>query len=323
MAEDFYDILGVNRSSSQKEIESAYKKLALQFHPDRHMNNPLAHLAEERMKAINEAYTALKDPASRRLYDSGGMRGAAPSQPPPPRQTYQRPQDTYQKPPPQNPYNKTESGYAYSDDWGEQKEYYGADPARMRELRDSAVNLFESRKYSQSIKVIDQILRLTPDDAGAHNLKAMAYIELGKFREAIFSLGNSIRIEPKNAVYYFNRGVCYISMQNPRLAIRDIEKATNLDVDNPQFLIGLASALHMIGQHIRARSIADYANSLDPNNPSVRMYMNKQNAKENIRNQYYQRRGCSCGCCPGMTDCLCCAMLCDCCCIPGGCCVLG
>ncbi|MCD6218423.1 DnaJ domain-containing protein [bacterium] len=317
MAEDYYDILGVGRNASQREIESAYKKLALEFHPDRHMDNPLAHLAEERMKSINEAYSALKDPSSRRQYDSGGMRGAPPPSQPPPQPSYQPPQDSYYK-----QYHQADTGYAYTDDWGEQSEYYGADPARMRDLRDKALNLFNGRKYTQSINILDQILRLTPDDAGAHNLKAMAYIETGNYRGAIYSLGNSIRIEPNNAVYHFNRGACYVSMRNPRLAIRDIEKATNLDVDNPQYLIGLASALHMVGQHIRARSVADHAQSVNPDHPSVRMYMNQQNMRENMREQYYQRRGFSCGCCPGMTDCLCCAMLCDLCCIPGGCCVI-
>jgi DnaJ-class molecular chaperone len=40
VADDFYQILGVNRSASQREIESAYKKLAREYHPDLHTNNP-------------------------------------------------------------------------------------------------------------------------------------------------------------------------------------------------------------------------------------------------------------------------------------------
>lgn len=56
---DPYEVLGVSKNASQDEIKSAYRKLAKQYHPDRYVGNPLADLAAEKFKEINEAYDAL------------------------------------------------------------------------------------------------------------------------------------------------------------------------------------------------------------------------------------------------------------------------
>ena len=56
---DPYEVLGVPKGASQEEIKTAYKKLAKQYHPDRYIGNPLADLAAEKFKEINEAYDAL------------------------------------------------------------------------------------------------------------------------------------------------------------------------------------------------------------------------------------------------------------------------
>jgi len=56
---DYYSILGVTKSSTKEEITRAYRKLAARYHPDKHQGNPLADLAEEKFKQINEAYHAL------------------------------------------------------------------------------------------------------------------------------------------------------------------------------------------------------------------------------------------------------------------------
>lgn len=56
---DPYSVLGVSQSASDDEVKKAYRDLARKYHPDNYQNNPLADLAEEKMKEINEAYDAI------------------------------------------------------------------------------------------------------------------------------------------------------------------------------------------------------------------------------------------------------------------------
>jgi molecular chaperone DnaJ len=66
---DYYEILGVPRTAGEAELKKAFRQLALQHHPDR---NPGDARAEERFKAINEAYAVLSDPDKRSQYDRFG-----------------------------------------------------------------------------------------------------------------------------------------------------------------------------------------------------------------------------------------------------------
>lgn len=69
MAEDYYQILGVDKKASMDEIKKAYRKLAVKWHPDKNPNNKAA---EEKFKKISEAYAVLSDSQKRQQYDTFG-----------------------------------------------------------------------------------------------------------------------------------------------------------------------------------------------------------------------------------------------------------
>lgn len=71
MGKDFYNILGVSKTASDDEIKKAYRKLALKFHPDKNKSPQ----AEERFKAVAEAYEVLSDKKKRDIYDQTGEEG--------------------------------------------------------------------------------------------------------------------------------------------------------------------------------------------------------------------------------------------------------
>lgn len=78
MKPDFYTVLGVSKNASDKELKAAYRKLALQWHPDKNKSSE----AEKRFKEITEAYEVLRDPKKRQMYDQYGSdafsQGASP-----------------------------------------------------------------------------------------------------------------------------------------------------------------------------------------------------------------------------------------------------
>jgi curved DNA-binding protein len=69
MAEDYYQILGIDKTVDPSIVKKAYRKLALKYHPDRNPNNLEA---EEKFKQISEAYAVLSDPEKRKQYDNFG-----------------------------------------------------------------------------------------------------------------------------------------------------------------------------------------------------------------------------------------------------------
>ncbi|MCP5052148.1 MAG: molecular chaperone DnaJ [bacterium] len=69
---DYYEVLGVERNAGTAEIKKEYRKLAMQYHPDRNQGNPEA---EEKFKEASEAYAVLGDDEKRRIYDQFGFDG--------------------------------------------------------------------------------------------------------------------------------------------------------------------------------------------------------------------------------------------------------
>lgn len=75
MGRDYYSILGVNRNCSEAELKKAYRKLAMQWHPDKHPDPAAKQKAEEMFKNVSEAYDVLSDPEKKKIYDQFGEEG--------------------------------------------------------------------------------------------------------------------------------------------------------------------------------------------------------------------------------------------------------
>ena len=73
---DYYGILGVSKEATEADIKKAYRKQALQWHPDKHKDKKEA--AEKRFKEINEAYQILSDSEKREAYDNFGHTAFSP-----------------------------------------------------------------------------------------------------------------------------------------------------------------------------------------------------------------------------------------------------
>src|SRR5258708_3467245 len=69
MSQDFYEMLGCNRTASPDDLKKAFRKLAMEHHPDRNQGNKDA---EKKFKELNHAYDVLKDPDKRAAYDRYG-----------------------------------------------------------------------------------------------------------------------------------------------------------------------------------------------------------------------------------------------------------
>ena len=71
---EYYEFLGVSRDCNDQELKTAYRRLAMQYHPDRNPDNPAA---EEKFKQASEAYQVLSDPQKRAAYDRYGHAGVS------------------------------------------------------------------------------------------------------------------------------------------------------------------------------------------------------------------------------------------------------
>jgi curved DNA-binding protein CbpA len=75
---DYYKVLGIAKNATESEVKSAFRKLALKFHPDRHATSSQVNqdAANKRFKEVAEAYEVLSDEKRRRIYNSGGRPGS-------------------------------------------------------------------------------------------------------------------------------------------------------------------------------------------------------------------------------------------------------
>ena len=174
---DPYSVLGVSPSASDEEVKKAYRDLARKYHPDNYHDNPLADLASEKMKEINEAYDAItRGREAGGSYYGGGTSYTGGS--------------AYQS----QGYQQGRTGYQST----------GNGAAAYYQIR----NLINANQLDQAEAMLGNIVN---HDAQWHYLMGSVYWRRGWMDEAARYFRTAATMEPgnieyRNAVQYMNRG---------------------------------------------------------------------------------------------------------------------
>lgn len=162
---DPYSVLGVSPDASDEEVKKAYRELARKYHPDNYQNNPLADLAEEKMKEINEAYNAI----TRMRSGGSGYGGSGTAQ-------------AYQ------------SGYQYQSQYQSQSQQQRSTSPLYQRVRMSIQN--------GDVDGAEELLRSAPaQDAEWHYLMGCIAYRRGWLDEAYQHYQIAARAEPGNMEY--------------------------------------------------------------------------------------------------------------------------
>ena len=160
---DPYKVLGVTPQTSDDDVKRAYRELARKYHPDNYVNNPLADLAEARMKEINEAYDMIMSQRSNK--GSAGQTGG---------QSY--------------------GGQTYGQNYGQQRTYTGANAALYAQVRQ-AIN-------QGNLNMAESLLRQAAGrDAEWFFLTGTVYAHKGWYDEAQRSYVRACELDQTNAEY--------------------------------------------------------------------------------------------------------------------------
>lgn len=161
MIADPYSVLGISPSASNDEVKKAYRDLSRKYHPDSYANNPLADLAEEKFKEVQEAYKQIMDEREKG-YSSGYSSG----------QSYQN--GSYS--------NQGYNSYAYEESQ-EMREVYSM--LMMRRFREA----------------LNELSRIPERGARWHYYNAIAYSGLGNTITAMSHARQAVAMEPSNSDY--------------------------------------------------------------------------------------------------------------------------
>ena len=166
MTKNPYDVLGVSQNASDDDIKKAYRDLTRKYHPDANVNNPLADLAEEKFKEVQEAY----DVIMKEREQGGGYAG----------------------------YGSGSSsggyGYGYGGSAGGDQQSSGPQNAEMQ----AAVNYINSRRYQEAVNLLN---RMPQRDAQWYYLSAAANMGMGNNVLAKDHAGQAVNLDPGNPQY--------------------------------------------------------------------------------------------------------------------------
>lgn len=176
MTKNPYDVLKVSPNASDDEIKRAYREMSRKYHPDANVNNPLADLAEEKFKEIQEAYNTIMREREQSSYSYGGNGSG------------------------NNSYNSNSYSYGSGSYGGHQKngsyqnDYREPQSAELQE----AYNFINSRRFQDALNVLN---RMSIRSAQWYYLSAMANMGLGNNILAKDHAGQAVNMEPNNIQY--------------------------------------------------------------------------------------------------------------------------
>jgi curved DNA-binding protein CbpA len=247
MANNYYQILGVSQSASLQEIKTAYKSLAMKYHPDRNPDNPQA---EEQFKKINEIYQTLSDEYKRMTYDYLLLYQSQNSI------QFTNPQSTAQ--PYSTPYNP-----AYQNSYSAQNNDEPAQDISINTKRNiliftfvsliliciSAVLLYRISKQMHEKRVLNQ---------------AQQYLEEGDKLKALKNLNEILSQKPNQQLPLKMRASIHLEYQNYWQAIEDYTRLIDtLNTKDSSLYFNRGKACFYLNQYQAAKSDFDQAISLD------------------------------------------------------------
>lgn len=230
---DYYQTLGVSRQAGEKEIKSAFKKLAFQYHPDR---NPGNIAAEEKFKQINEAYQVLSDVNGKLIYD---LKLSGQYTPPPVYQTY--------TPPQHRPTYAQGESRAYA---RPQYTYNSAQAGKVYLIGMLVLLIMGALGYSLYTFMNHRTARI-------RYAEALAYIDQDHTYAAIAKLDEALYFDPEYAEAYLKRGQLQISIGRSYLhAYADFDRAIRFaETPVPEMYFFRALSLYSMGEY--GKVIAD------------------------------------------------------------------
>ena len=160
---DPYQVLGVSPSATDEQIKSAYRELARKYHPDNYVNNPLADLAQEKMKEINEAYDQIQRQRKQQQQSYSGQASA----------------------------NRGYSNAGYS-----RQSYSGQGRSQFADIRQ----LLNSNRLSEAEELLEGIPQQRRD-AEWYYLRGRVYYVHGWLDQAYSYYTRAVQMNPGNAEY--------------------------------------------------------------------------------------------------------------------------
>ena len=226
-AENYYSTLGVSRNATSKEIKTAFRHLARQYHPDLNPDDPVS---AEKFKQISQAYEVLSDTTKRRRYDRDASFNHKKGKKTP--KTQRNTSTSYSTP------RTAQDFYHRGTLRTQRKEYRQAieDYTKAIELEPKFIEAYLKRcemryKMGDNQGVLDdcyQIFDIDPNVAKAHYYQGRARYSLGYTQPAIESYNQAIAKDNNYPQAYYYRGIAHKEILAKSSAVSDLSKAAEL-----------------------------------------------------------------------------------------------